>query len=259
MTKPRPYRPSALYSHIEKIHGSCPWGTMLDAGSGVNSLTWVSRLPSTSWTAVTASVRHYQQIYKSLQPRMREQDQLLVGNWEESDFLSKNCYDTVVADYLLGAVDGFAPYFQENMVRRLKQLTKRNLYIVGLEPYVLAKPNKDAGKIIWELGRLRDACLLLAGDHPYREYPAHWVLSQLKNAGFEVKTCDHFPIYYGERFINSQCDMCLFALPYIQNRDLAGELKNHIAKLRHFALSWVKANGRLCHGADYVIAAEVVA
>jgi len=36
--------------------------------------------------------------------------------------------------------------------------------------------------------RLRDACLLLAGERPYREYPADWVLRALRRSSFIGKT-----------------------------------------------------------------------
>ncbi len=40
------------------------------------------------------------------------QDQIIVGNWKDPSFLKGQVYDVVLADYLLGSIDGFAPYFQ---------------------------------------------------------------------------------------------------------------------------------------------------
>ena len=46
---------SALYRYIERLQGERPWGAMLDAGTGVNSIRWVAGLSTTRWTAVTGS------------------------------------------------------------------------------------------------------------------------------------------------------------------------------------------------------------
>lgn len=67
----------------------------------------------------------------------------------------------MLADYLLGAVEGFAPYFQHSLFVRLRSPVQRCLYIVGLEPYVNSQADTPAGDIIREIGRFRDACLLL--------------------------------------------------------------------------------------------------
>jgi len=42
----------------------------------------------------------------------------------------------VIADYLIGAVDGFAPYTQEQTFKRLKRHMKSGarLYIIGMQP-----------------------------------------------------------------------------------------------------------------------------
>lgn len=44
------------------------------------------------------------------------------------------------------------------------------LYIIGAEP-LPDKTNDSYGKIIIEICKCRDACILLAGERPYREYP----------------------------------------------------------------------------------------
>ncbi|PZQ12800.1 MAG: hypothetical protein DI564_12140 [Rhodanobacter denitrificans] len=53
------------------------------------------------------------------------------------------------------------------------------------------------------IGRLRDACLLLADERPYREYPLPWMLDQLTLADFEV-AAHRFPIRYGTRHVQRQ-------------------------------------------------------
>lgn len=39
-------------------------------------------------------------------------DEIVIGNWRDERFLEGQVFDTVLADYLVGAIDGFAPYFQ---------------------------------------------------------------------------------------------------------------------------------------------------
>lgn len=51
-------------------------------------------------------------IQQIISARQRPQDRLLLGNWADSDFMVNERFDTVIADYLLGAVDGFVPYWQ---------------------------------------------------------------------------------------------------------------------------------------------------
>jgi hypothetical protein len=68
-------------------------------------------------------------------------------------------------DYYYRAMDGFSPYFQDLMFSRLsKHLHPKHgrLYIVGLNPI----PDRVDGvaNILCEITRLRDACILLAGE-----------------------------------------------------------------------------------------------
>lgn len=46
-------------------------------------------------------------------------DEVVIGNWMDENFLNGRVFDTILADYLIGAIDGFAPYFQ---VRRCYSL-----------------------------------------------------------------------------------------------------------------------------------------
>ena len=114
----------------------------------------------------------------------------------------------------------------------------------------------EAGRLICEIGRLRDACLLLAGERPYREFPLIWVLGQLERAGFRIIQTRRFPIRYRERFVNGQLDMCLRRLERLQDDTLADALRGRVEALRERALSKLEADDGLRHGHDYVIAAE---
>jgi hypothetical protein len=245
---------SQLFEFIAGLHEG-PWGSVLDAGTGVNSASWLSGLPTERLTLVTASERHAAQVRRGQDP-LRPADRLLIGDWADAAFLAGERFDTVVADYLVGAVDGFAPYFQQALFDRLAQLTRRRLYVVGLDPYVVVEPESRAGRLVWEIGRYRDACLLLAGEQPYREYPAEWVAEQLARVGFEVVEARRFPIRYRARFVDSQIDMALMRLAKVADRGLADALQARGEALRQAALEVAAQEGGLRHGHDYVIAAE---
>lgn len=43
-------------------------------------------------------------------------------------------FDVVIADYLVGSIDAFAPYFQDKIFERLKPHVGKRLYVTGAEP-----------------------------------------------------------------------------------------------------------------------------
>jgi len=248
-----------LLRRIEELHGDRPWGSVLDAGTGVQSLNWIADLETERWTAISASPRHAEMTRTEVVDRQRAQDRLIVGNWIDPELLKGEVYDTVVADYLLGAVEGFAPYYQPYLFQRLRPMTRSMLYIKGLEPYVPTNaPETEAGRIIWEIGRYRDACVLLSGDVPYREYPALWVVDQLRIAGFKVQSLKHFKIRYKKTFVNAQIDLCTPGLKKLSDHALANALRQRGEDLRGKALAYIEKEGALPFGRNYVIAAEPV-
>jgi len=253
---PKPRKPSALFRYIETLQGKTPWGSILDAGTGTNSIGWISNLATERWTAVTGAEGHAVQVRNVIEAARRPQDRIVLGNWADPGLLEGERYDTVLADYLIGAVEGFAPYFQHKMFVRMRPLVGRRLYIVGLDPYVNAAADTPAGELIREIGRFRDACLLLTRDRPYREYPAQWVVDHLEASGFEITAAKRFPIRYKERFVNSQIDMCGPRLAKLADRALAGVLRAKGEELRARAIEHITRDGSLHHGHDYVIAAQ---
>lgn len=44
--------------------------------------------------------------------KVKAPNEIVIGNWRDEKFLEGQVFDTVLADYLVGAIDGFAPYFQ---------------------------------------------------------------------------------------------------------------------------------------------------
>jgi len=248
-----------LFDFIRDHHGDQPCGAVLDAGTGHHSMRWLTGLATERWAAVTGAASMATQLRQDFEAHIRPQDELLLGNWSDPQLLAGRRFDVVVADYLLGAIEGFAPYTQDRLFGRLFPLVGKRLYLIGLEPYVTRYPADEGGKLLVEIGRLRDACLLLAGERPYREYPADWVVRHLELAGFRVDAVQHFPIRYRERFVNGQLDMCVDRIGRLQDRGLAAALSIHVETLRARALAMVAKSGGIRLGADYVVAAEPIA
>jgi len=249
---------SALYRYIETQQGQQDFGTVLDAGTGVNSLRWIADLQTKAWTAVCASATHAELVQSAIKDHQRETDRFVVGNWIDPKLLKGEHFDTVIADYLLGAVEGFSPYFQPYLFQRLKPLTKHRLYVTGLEPYVpVNRPDDTPGHLLWEIGRFRDASVLLCGGVPYREYPAQWVIDQLRIAGFDICSLQHFPTRYKKQFVNAQIDIGMSGLDHMRDCDLARSLKSRGETLRKTALDYIQSQGALSSGRNYVIAADV--
>ncbi|MEO1305590.1 MAG: class I SAM-dependent methyltransferase [Pseudomonadota bacterium] len=250
---------SKLFAHIEKEQADQPWGSFLDAGSGVQSIKWVMQLPTEQWTAVTGAPQDARVIEQTTDGHRRSQDRVVLGNWAKSDLLKGERYDTVLADYLLGAVEGFAPYFQPYLLARLRPATRKRLYFTGAEPYVPTnEPTTLAGRLVWKIGRFRDACLLLSGELPYREYPSAWVMDQMVRSGFKPRSIERFETRYKAKFVNTQIDLSLHALNSVTDENSALALSELGEKLRNEALAVVASEGSLTHGQDYVISAEPI-
>lgn len=249
---------SSLFRYIEDLHGDLPWGSVLDAGTGVKSLEWIRTLPTERWTAVTAARSMAEKTRDALRSSVRPQDRLLVGNWTDDSLLTGETFDTVLVDYLVGAIEGFAPYWQDRVFERLRPLVADGgrVYVIGLEPYVQFRPSTESGRVIWEIGRVRDACLLLAGERPYREFPLEWMQRRLGSAGFRMLESRRFPIRYRARYINAQLDMCIARIERFPSMELGASMRDHVEELRARALELAERQDGLRHGNDYVITAE---
>lgn len=249
---------SALYSYIKTLQGKAPYGRVLDAGTGPRSLRWLMSLNTDNITAVTGTPAMEAQVQRLVGEQQRSQDRLLVGNWTDPDLLAGEQFDTVLADHLLGAIEGSAPFFQTALFARLRPLTLKRLYITGMEPYVIERPRDEAGALIWEIGRYRDACLILSGERHYREFPLDWVVSQLRRSGFQPVAARKFPIGYKEKFVNGQIGLCRPRLERLADQTLGQSLIAHGEALRSRALAYIESHGPLSPALHYVVAADPV-
>lgn len=172
----------------------------------------------------------------------RPQDRLLLGNWQDPALLAGEGLDTVLADYLVGAVENCAPCFREALFARLRPLVRGRLYVVGVDPYVVGAADMPAGLLVQAIGRLRDACALLAGVIPRREYPAEWIMQRLGQVGLRIVFAHASPITTTWAGWNG-------------SSTTAAALAGRIATLREQAMRLTVEAGGLAHGHDYVIAA----
>ncbi len=252
---PLPMIEDALFSYVEILQGTDPWGNVLDAGTGRHSLSWLLRLSPARVTAVTAEPWEARALERDFSMRLRAQDRLIVGTWSDPALLRGEVFDVVVADYLLGALDRHAPFVQEALFDRLRPHVGSRLYVVGLEPEP-ATTDSPWGKLILETVRLRDAAILLSGDRCHREYPRWWVRRSLERTGFEVLHERVFPIRYGVEFITGQLDVVLRKLPSVPDKDLARSIERASGSIRRRAAACHEKYGSIPFGEDYVLSAR---
>lgn len=248
---------SPLLSIIEASHGAVPYGRVLDAGTGPKSLSWLMTVNTDSCTAVTGSLAMKAQVELALGEWQRPLDRMIIGNWADPNLLAGEQFDTVLADHLLGAIEGFAPFFQTELFARLRPLTLKRLYVTGMEPYVIERPGNSSKAVISEIGRYHDACLLLSGRRPFREYPLKWVLAQLRLSGFQPVAARKIPVGYKADFVNSQIDRCRPHLKRLTSQTVALSLISYGEALRSRALAHIDKHGPVAHQ-HYAIAADPV-
>lgn len=261
----------ALFGAIEKQQGNKPFGSLLDSGTGLHSLRWIATLFETKgltdFTAVTAD--------ETMQTNcQRELDclgvvtgaKLVKGNWfdEKHPLVLEQQYDVIMADYLIGAMDGFSPYQQDLMIAKLSTYLKPEgrLYIVGLQPIPDTVPSDclDANAaIICRVRQVRDACILLAGHRCYREYPVDWVHRKIANCpGLELKHTKEFPILYRHATVVKQINVGrskLKFMPTVQLQEAMGQILDDLETESLQATAAAPMN-RIQMGFDYVVTAE---
>jgi len=243
-----------IFEYIMKLHGKNEWGTVLDAGTGAHSLSWVIGLNTTRWTAITGSQQRADNMINTFKAKMRPEDRVVYGNWVDPELLKDEVYDVVLADYLLGSIDGFAPYFQDKLFERLRPHTKKHLYFVGMEP-LPDSASTPQGRLVIEIAKTRDACILLAGHRCYREYPQSWTLRQLTRCGFKIENVSNFETIQTPDFVETQLNVAESKLEFIHDLQVAEAMASNIKRLRNKMRS-MKWDIRF--GSDYVIYATKV-
>jgi hypothetical protein len=263
-----------LFGSIEEAQQDRPFGSILDAGTGLHSLRWIATLADkgmTSFTAITADETMQRTVQRETEalgvdPSVGE---VLIGNWFDVDGklaqaplqLKGQLFDTVLLDYLIGAVDGFSPYKQDQMISKLTQFLKPGgrLYIVSLQPI----PDKAPGdaNIICRVRQVRDACILLAGHRCYREYPVDWVERQVEGlSDLQLVGSRRFPILYRHSTIVKQIQVGRSKLKLFDSPTLAESMGQVLDDLQQKSLEATQRapHGKIQLGFDYLVTVEKV-
>lgn len=286
-----------------------PFGRVLDAGTGLHSLRWLATLRGkmglTRCVAVTADPTMQRNCQREVQALgVADCFDVVCGNWflqhgqqqhhhrqqqrasndddnknsqpveEESTDLPAivhdELFDTILADYLIGAMDGFSPYTQDLMLGKLARHLRPGgrLYLVGLEPLPDSVPDNAAATLVCRIGKVRDACILLAGHRCYREYPLEWIVRQVRDGGPHGDTLrlvhsSQFPILYSYATALKQINVGRSKLPIIRRNNaalaagLATELDALDAQLKTATDALQStSNGKIELGMDYVVTIE---
>jgi hypothetical protein len=203
-----------IFGLVERLQNesNLPWGDVLDAGTGEHSLSWLVSLPTRSLTAVTGEPERQVELTYLARNVFRDSDAVIAGNWLDPSLLAERQFDTVIADYLLGSVEGFAPGFQTEMFARLRPLVRQRLYVIGLSPLPLTADESPGGRLLIEIGRARDMCILAAGRRPFREYEKEWARAQLERSGFAIEHITAVTSTYTRSFLRNQIAVAEFML-----------------------------------------------
>lgn len=286
----------ALFGYIEKCqlesHSSSTFGRFLDAGTGSHSLRWMASvfnreallaetshgenaaplIGMESFTAITADETMRKRVLEEATSLgIDNKGEVIIGNWSsgvERDgtfqygknklLLENQVFDTILVDYLVGAIDGFAPYFQDLIFERLVPhlAPGGRMYIIGLQPIPDRVPNE--ANIMCKITKIRDACILLANHRCYREYPVDWIQRHVKRSGLNIVETRQYPIRYDHGTMLKQINVGRSKLRLFPTRGIAEEMAGILNRLEDESLSVTKEqeNGRITLGFDYVVVAE---
>ena len=91
-----------LFNTVKRLQGNTPWGDVLDAGTGLHSLRWLTACTTRTVTAVTGDPSRERALREQLGAALRPVDRILTANWSSPSTLAGEAFDVVLADYLLG-------------------------------------------------------------------------------------------------------------------------------------------------------------
>lgn len=272
------------------------FGRFLDAGTGSHSLRWMASIihrehllantcngasssPNVSmdsFTAITADENMRRRVFNEAKELgISDKGDVIIGNWKEgvdkdgtigfgpsSDgsklLLEGQQFDTILADYLVGAIDGFSPYFQDLIFNRLVPhlAPGGRLYVIGLQP--IPDSVSSPANVMCKIRRVRDACILLANHRCYREYPLDWIERHLRKSGLNVVQSRTYPIRYDHSTMVRQINVGRSKLKLFPTKGMAAEMGKVLDDLEKESLEVTKqqADGRITLGYDYVVVAE---
>jgi len=269
------------------------FGNFLDAGTGSHSLRWMASIlhreqllanaksksnnhpdgiggetttttaapliSMKSYTAITADETMRRRVYnEATELGIQTLGDVIIGNWNNETLLENQTFDTILVDYLVGAIDGFSPYFQDQIFHRLSPhlALGGRMYIIGLQP--IPDSVDGDGNVFCKITKARDACILLANHRCYREYPLDWIERHVERAGMKVLERKKYSIRYDHGTMVRQINVARSKLPLFSSKGLAKEMGGVLDQLEKESLEVTKKrmDGRITLGFDYVVVAE---
>lgn len=252
-----------LAETTNSVRGHTRWGHVLDAGTGQGSMSWLCGQPTESVVAVTAARDMANKMKRKLRKPCKpvellsgatqsadHPNVLLVGNWftgedqhsplTQHPVYSARRFDTVLAEYLLGALEHFAAFHEQKMIDMLvSSVTDDGLLLFcGRSPFDYPGPENYKSKysrdkqLVLDTERIRDAAMLLSQQREYREFPAWWVVEAVKNRGFEIVRQKAFTHKVDKTYITSQLEWAAREARKVTMRSLSADLLKHIATLQ---------------------------
>ena len=106
---------------------------------------------------------------------------------------------------------------------------------------------------------MRDACILLANERPYREYPYEWInraLTRMDN--ITIKRRKMYPLRQTYKMLVKQIDVGRSKLQHFQSSKLKEEMANVLDDLDKQSLELTKKykDGKFRSGFNYVFVVE---
>jgi hypothetical protein len=261
--------PGGIWEWLERLRPGAPekpWGRVLDAGTGPSSVAWLvkaaTRLGISSITATTASKdlaaslkrKHSKAVASGLL------NLAVVSRWGSVPGTGTNLglFDTVILDYVLGAVEGLEPHGHAAVLDAISSHAAEGaaVLIVGAEPYEERFSDPAGSSLVGSVMRVRDTCLKAAGVTPFRELPMAETLRLVRQAGLSAVASTAFPVLLSRRGLLHQLPVCQQRLD--ADTMLSAQFKtailNEVAQLSNRIKKEVTSDW--CAGIDYAIVAK---
>ena len=227
-------------------------------------MTWLCTQPTESVVAVTAARAMAIKLKmavkgpcKPVEPSGRSgqagdhPNTLLVGNWlvgehgkrplTEHPSYTAQKFDTVMAEYLLGALEHFAAFTEQKLMDLLVSSMKEDglLLFCGRKPYPYPGPDghrssnySKARQLVLDVERVRDAAMQLSHQREYREFPASWVRDALRQRGLVIAREKSFAGSVDLEYVTSQLRWATREAKKVSSASLSAGLLKHIRELQ---------------------------
>jgi hypothetical protein len=131
------------------------------------------------------------------------------------------------------------------------------LYIIGMNPIPDNAPSP--ADLICELRKARDACILLAGHRPYREFPIEWMARHLKKSNMKILKSKNFTILHSEESAKRQLKVAQSKLSLMAHNPLRAGMESYLNDLNTRLENAIRSTERkkIPLSFDYVICAEI--